>query len=45
MLLSFGSGCSSTKGRGVTGSASGAFVAKLWAGGEQQSLLDDMRCR
>ncbi len=45
MLLSSGSGVSSAKGRGMKGSASGTFVAKLWAGGEQQPLLADMRSR
>lgn len=45
MLLSPVSGGSSARGRGETLSASGIFVAKLWAGGEQQQLLTDMRSR
>jgi hypothetical protein len=44
-LLSSGSVSSCVIGREGMGPVSGTFVAKLWAGGEQQPLLAEMRSR
>ena len=44
-MLSSGSGGASAAGGGASVAASGTFVTKLWAGGEQQQLLADMRSR
>ena len=44
-LLSSSSSRASTTGGAGAGAAEGSFVTKLWAGGEQQQLLSDMRSR